>query len=330
MIGTNVDPGNFTDLDALARDIAAAGFTWVRSVFKPSSSDWVLACHDHDLKMLLVVARESPQEPPHISVADAYQIGNEADHQSASSWTLIPWDLSQMGRMWRQILPATTLVCSGMVSGHPEYLDSVDLSVFDVLAVHPYGRHPAGWADWGFGPVADLVDQYKRFGKPIWITEFGAPAKDFTGGQGTRADYYGRMTAECAELYAAVFPFKWEDAGVPGFGMVGTPALAAVSAVALTSRQQASVPALDEPTHETNDVNDYEEGVWIPMKNNMTPAEREASITAKINQLKDDHVNVGTVYKKSVKAGSTWAFTDAGIIIAEPGVPGAYLLKDFP
>lgn len=222
-----------------------------------------------------------------------------------------------MGRRWRSWLPATTLVCSGMVSGHPEYLDGVDLSVFDAIAVHPYGRHPAGWAEWGFGPVKELIDQYKRFWKPIWITEFGAPPKDFTGGQGTRADYYGRMTKECAELYAACFPFKYEDQGVPGFGMVGTPALAAVSAVALSQREASPVAESDTPSGDTQG-------------GDMSTVDLDKAIDDKAAALAAAGTMVGKVYKRKTTNGTRYAFCDAGVLVAEPGVPGAYLLKDFP
>ena len=113
---------------------------------------------------------------------------------------------------------------------------------------------------------------------------------------------------------AAAFPFKFEDAGVPGFGIDGTPALAAVS---------EQIAKLDENYSPT-----IPEGGAV--KGNMTPTERRASIDAKVNSLKDAGVTVGTIYKYAVKASSLHAFCDAGIIVAEPGVPGAYLLKDFP
>ena len=304
-----------------AANIAAAGFTWVRSVafHTAATRRWIDACHVHNVRVLLVVARESLNGPGGIESAwdyadynaDAWQIGNEADHLSASSWTLGGEQLSDLGRLWRAALPSATLVCAGMVSGHPEYLDGVDLAPFDAIAVHPYGRHPVGFRDWGFGPVRDLVGQYYRFNKPIWITEFCAPAQDFRS-PGERADYYGGMALECNELYAAVFPFKYEDAGVPGFWMVGTAALAAVSAVA---KAQVKVPKI------------------LPaqggkVKGNMTPKERRESVDAKVATLGPGVV--GTIYKYATKARSLHAFCDAGIIIAEPGVPGAYLLKDFP
>lgn len=59
----------------------------------------------------------------------------------------------------------------------------------------------------------------------------------------------------------------------------------------------------------------------------MTPQERQDSVAAKLAQLKDDGYDLGAIHKFAIRQGSLWAFTDAGIIIAEPGVPGAYFLR---
>lgn len=129
MIGVNTDPGNFTDLDKLAADIAAAGFTWVRSVAKPESQKWIAACHGAGLKVLLVVARESLQGTFEQTAtfyskfdADWIQCGNEEDQNSPSSWTLPPSEIIRLGECFRTAMPEAYLVMGGLVSGQPDYL----------------------------------------------------------------------------------------------------------------------------------------------------------------------------------------------------------------
>ena len=63
-------------------------------------------------------------------------------------------------------------------------------------------------------------------------------------GQEDRANYYGRYIETFARAGgAACFPFKFEDNGVPGYGIEGTPALAAVS-------EQIRGLTPEVPTHE--------------------------------------------------------------------------------
>lgn len=162
-----------------------------------------------------------------------WQIGNEADQESASSWTLPEAEFSELLAAGRHALGVSKfLIAGGMVSGQPGYLDGVDLGPVDAIAVHPYGQRPSHLfprADWGFGTLTQLLARYRRFRKPLWITEYGAPVVQFQTAS-ERGEYYGRMIATSAELEcAAILPFKWEDAGVPGFGITGTPAAAAVS-----------------------------------------------------------------------------------------------------
>lgn len=246
IVGCNTDPAHFSDdLGAHARNLKAAGFTMVRFPLVYTrvalAMEFCLAVKHESLEPLPVFARESTPAGntsvenirwwyDHLPTSH-WQIGNEADHLSGSSWTLPEDRFSTLLRNAREALPNAYLIAGGMVSGNPAYLDGVDLSPVDAISVHPYGQRVNHFpqAGWGFGEFSDLVKRYKRFGKPIWITECGGPIQDFRS-QEERATYYGKLV-EVADWVgcAAVLPFKYEDAGVPGFGIEGTPALAAVS-----------------------------------------------------------------------------------------------------
>ena len=136
------------------------------------------------------------------------------------------------------------------------------LAVVDGLAAHPYGQRANGLPreGWGFGEFSDLIGRYKRFGKPIWITECGGPARDFRN-QAERGAYYGELVnAANASGCAGVLPFKYEDEGVPGFGMQGTPSLEAFRQA--STKMQASGTAKTDSRHE----NGLDEGGTVKLE----------------------------------------------------------------
>ena len=96
------------------------------------------------------------------------------------------------------------IIAGGLASGHPEFLDGVDLTPVDAIAVHPYGRRPGDAfpdEDWFFGTAEELIDGYRRFQKPIWVTEFGASRADFLSEE-DRAAYLTLMVEDLAHLGA--------------------------------------------------------------------------------------------------------------------------------
>ena len=253
IIGINVDPAHWNDLDALGGRMRADGFTWVRTVLKSGLEGFLDACEEHGLKVLGVVARESLQGSSFDETADfyanlygdrisAWEIGNEWDHVSGSSWDLPGGEVTRLGEAFRSVLPQGLLILGGQVSGDPNYLEDVDLSIFDGDALHPYGQRPAEWDDthWGFGWARDLVTAYiveidadngLPPALPIWITEYGATLTECRTPK-RRGVYYLEMLRTLIETpgVCAVFPFKYEDTGVPGFGLLDadgneTPAL---------------------------------------------------------------------------------------------------------
>lgn len=182
--GLNVDfrfPG-LPDLDALAADVAATGATIVRTVLKPGIIEawnaivWYDACRANGLDVLWVVARESFQGVLDWGQLATYrglyghrlallQVGNEADHVSDSSWTMSPEDLNSLLGAARRFFPDSTIVGPGLVSGQATFIERVDLSLTDVLALHPYQESPE--------TIDFYLSTYRQYWDgPIWFTEF--------------------------------------------------------------------------------------------------------------------------------------------------------------
>lgn len=114
--------------------------------------------------------------------ASGWEAGNEPDHASDSSSTMSPQDFGRLLKIARRALgPQARIIAGGQVSGNPDWLNEVDLSPVDALGVHPYGKHPEfDWpfTGWGTGYLLDLLNGYRRFGKPLAITEIGLAVGD--------------------------------------------------------------------------------------------------------------------------------------------------------
>lgn len=199
-------------------DIAALGARWARCVAYPDTNiiAWVQGCHAKGVKVLLVLARESIGSDPRLwagniamfrdrygSLVDAYQLGNEADHVSPSSWDMTQAELSQLLRTGRNVLgPDAYLIGAGMVSGHPDWGATVDWSPVQALAAHPYAKSPGT-------PALDiLIDGYAAYGRAVWVTEYHAR----TIGMAAALRDDPRLTVALA--------FCYSDSMVPGFGML--------------------------------------------------------------------------------------------------------------
>lgn len=139
------------------------------------------------------------------------QIGNESDHVSDSSWTMSKDDLNSLISAFSStgsIYPRY-LIGPGLVSGQPDYLDGIDLTPLTAIAVHPYAQWP--------NTVGNLLDGYRRFNKPIVITEFGWPEPDWKA----QAQWFGEF---CEALYRAgvtgIINYCWDDEQNPNFGIM--------------------------------------------------------------------------------------------------------------
>jgi hypothetical protein len=258
--------------------VAGLGAKWVRAVAMADVdlTEWIRQLASVNVHTLLVVARESVGDRTFAqtarlfgerygSIVSAWQLGNEPDHESPSSWTLPGPRLSELAREFRAVLPGgARIITGGLVSGHPGYLDSVDLGLFDAIAIHPYGRRPTrDWPNptWGTGYVGDLLELYAPIRKPIWITEVGISSDEV--GEQLQADYVERIGCCLAERTDVAVTFHFCMHAYQGFGVVRPngaekPACAAFRracshAAALPRREQPIMPepiTLDPPRRE--------------------------------------------------------------------------------
>lgn len=213
--------------------VRTLGVTWIRIVALPALdlSDYFRRCRQSGLKVLLVLARESGQDwqayvDRYAHVVDAVQVGNEPDLASPSSWSMTQADFVQLGQLARELFgPAMPLVTAGLASGHPEWLQGVDLAWADAVAVHPYLKDAPNPSDLEDLPdVNVLLDQYKAFGKPLIVSEWGWWGTDEKRGREEVSDM--AMWAAHTGQIAAYFHFCYTDAMVPPFGLYradGTP-----------------------------------------------------------------------------------------------------------
>lgn len=169
-----------------------------------------------------------------------WQVGNEYDLESESSWTLALSELAALGRLARERLgDRAYLVVGGAADGAPddepeERLAGADLSWADAIAIHTYGQGVPGWtrddglpvlphSPYGFrSTVRDLIDGYRAQApeKDLWITEMGFRWDEL--GEERAAAYceafLGYLTARCPEV-SGFAQFCLTDAQVHGFGL---------------------------------------------------------------------------------------------------------------
>jgi hypothetical protein len=222
-IGLNVDRSGSHD-PALIRGLGA---TWIRIVAMPEHdlSDYFAHCRAAGLKILLVLARESGGDyqrywDRYEHLVDAIQVGNEADLVSPSSWTMTQAELVSLGRTVRALFPLTPLVCAGLASGHPSWLDGMDLSWCDAVACHPYAKDSENPADLEDQPdMQPLIREYARFGKPVLVTEWGWPSDDEPRASEEVRDAI-RWASQTDEI-EVFFYFCISDSMVPPFGLLG-------------------------------------------------------------------------------------------------------------
>jgi hypothetical protein len=169
-----------------------------------------------------------------------WQVGNEFDLESESSWTLALSELDALGHLARQRLgDRAYLVVGGAGDGAPadepeERLSGADLGWADAIAIHTYGQGVPGWtrddglevlphSPYGWrSTVRDLIDGYKAEApeKDLWITEMGFRWDEL--GEDRAAAYcdafLGYLTQRCPEV-SGFAQFCLTDAQVNGFGL---------------------------------------------------------------------------------------------------------------
>lgn len=195
----------------------------------PGPIDWALV----ERMLATYAARYGP-------VVRYWQVGNEWDLESDSSWTMSSRDLVELGQRTRRALgPAAYLIVGGAADGSPsdepeERLSGMDLGWANAIAIHTYGQGVPGWvrddglfvlpcSPYGFpSTVRDLIDGYHAEAptKDLWITEHGFRWDEL--GQSCAAQYAEAYLAyllnRCPDV-SAFTQFCLTDAQVYGFGL---------------------------------------------------------------------------------------------------------------
>ena len=340
--GACFDAAHWDDPLSELKRFLPAGLTWQRSVHWPDRDyrDLFRGFHDLGGKNALVIAGESIAGRDYQKVAeecfelydglvDLVLVGNESDQQPGGE---LDESFEQTADDWNALLdafiawwPDVPKAGPGASSGHPWRLQDFDLHRLAFVSGHPVGKLPnadtGAPAGFSTGWLSEWLDGYAALGKSLVVDEVVAPESELRTGQ---APYLGGMIHDLNDPRVALaMVYCWSDRMSPDkrMGLVRADGSAKPALAAVSEQIRSSAPEVPTPEPQIGET---------PMKGNMTPTARRASIDAKVDALKDAGATVGEIYKYSVKAGSLWAFTDAGVIIAEPGVPGAYLLKDFP
>ena len=152
-----------------------------------------------------------------------FQMGNEPDIVSPSSFTQ-PSESFSADLTWARewLGKKKYIIAGGLASGNPSFLDGVSLKPVNAIAIHPYGQRSSQdfpSQGWGVGDVWDLTAAYKRFKKPIWITEFGGPIAEFASRE-QRSEYVSQMLDHFnrEHLVAGIY-FCYSDDMAEGFGL---------------------------------------------------------------------------------------------------------------
>jgi hypothetical protein len=232
-LGTNIS----ADGGIPAEDLGDLGVACVRLVARHdvNNFEYFNALGARGIRIWLVLARESfngfgpmraDGQPAPETLAAAmseyahryqgqiatYEVGNEPDIDSGSSWTMSQADFERLLFRARDRFGSDqNLVAGGLASGNPDWLGDLDapgrrgLDWVNGIAIHPYGRtpddrfpfEPASY----FGRVNDLLADYRswldtngRTDKQLHVSEWGAPLSDFSSevpapGRGSAGDF---------------------------------------------------------------------------------------------------------------------------------------------
>jgi hypothetical protein len=147
------------------------------------------------------------------------QFGNEpeADKSSGSSYFQSREAVQHLIREgcdeFDYLAPDVLKIGPGLVSGHANYLDGMDLSGLDCIAVHPYAKFPEA-----VGPFLDTYVPYLRADQSLLITEFGWPEPD----EQRQADWVAGMIRafERHPRVMGAMVYCWDDRQNLHFGIM--------------------------------------------------------------------------------------------------------------
>lgn len=240
--GINLDPRH--DLNIL--DFTDSGtHPWVRFVLKwdddvSTIQTFIHRAHYFGCKVLAVIARESYKPTPnqqmwshytaarwystrYLPYVDMWQLGNEPDIKSASSWTMTPHQYIHMLSYWRKYIPTDRIIGPGLASGSNTWwlkLPSWTRQQLHATAIHMYQQRPSSdypASDWGHGSVPDLLSLFPD--QRIWVTEFGAHVPNDFDTDHQRAQYISKMKEALNGNVDTAFYFCAADSMVEGYGL---------------------------------------------------------------------------------------------------------------
>lgn len=161
----------------------------------------------------------------------AWEVGNEPDLRSDSSWTMSPKEFSRLGWDARSMMEDQILVTGGAASGWSGYLEQADIRWANGVGVHPYAKDmsvrrarvarrpvsPGGLLRANDLPdIEPLIQDYRRFGLPVWVTEWGW----WGGDDRAESEVYDVVSwAAQTDLIERYFHFCLDDGMVPPFGL---------------------------------------------------------------------------------------------------------------
>lgn len=235
ILGVNIDPRNPAGNPTAAQ---LAGVSWVRLVFKAPVQGNVLlpvaqgfafydgiiaAYRAAGINILMVLNQETyaadwpvwfPQNlwstfAAHFAAAvsqvvahykgqvQAYEIWNEPDDPAANSAAMAAGNFGVVLRAAipaiRQADPAAKIITGGLTSGDPAgYLSGCgDLGQPDGIGLHPYLKSGAA--------LSGIINAVAKYG-PVWLTEYGVSAGDFTAAAAALTQGYG-TAASLVQMY---------------------------------------------------------------------------------------------------------------------------------
>src|SRR5436853_4990653 len=204
MIGLNVDP-TYPEGTLSPAQLLKLGARGVRLVSgnNPALVRYVDALHQAGIRALAVIAQES--QGYLLPNADIYQIGNEPDVTSGSSWTMTPDQYVEMFRIYRDTYPDFPMIAAGLASGNIDWWKQVGprLKGCAAVAVHPYAKTAI---------QAQIMLRWYKAVRPdlaLWISEWWRPDNEVVS--------FARMLRQEAD---AAFWFCANDAMVSGMGLL--------------------------------------------------------------------------------------------------------------
>lgn len=243
--GINLDPRH--DLN-IADFTDAETHPWVRMVLKWDDDvrfikDRMIQTHALDCRVLAVIPREAYKPIPnqqmwshyiaarwytsrYLPYVDMWQLGNEPDIKSASSWTMTPHQYIHMLSYWRKYIPTDRIIGPGLASGSNAWwnaLPSWTRSMLHATSLHIYQQMPTPdypSPNWGNGgTVPDLLSLFPN--QRIWVTEFGAHVPNDFDTDHQRAEYISKMKEALSDVDVACL-FCAADSMVEGYGLQDT------------------------------------------------------------------------------------------------------------